>query len=232
MQTGDGNPNTGPFTLQAGSNRAAGTVTLGSCRYTVSSSTIATLPLGTAIVHDPCEIDASAYRGTNTANNVTANSATPTPAAFRLATPSNSSTIALTSDDRRLLVVNREANTVSFIEVRSATGQDVASNNVLAEMAVGLEPRCVALHPNDQEAYVTNGVSGTVSVVSLTNLTVVAEIAVGTEPRGCAITPNGTQLYVANHTAGTVRSLILTARTVVIRPVRLVTRTKTPTQPQ
>jgi YVTN family beta-propeller protein len=74
----------------------------------------------------------------------------------------------------------------------------------LAEIVVGLEPRCVAVHPNNKEAYVTNGVSGTVSVLSLTEFRVVAEIPVGTEPRGCALTPNGTLLYVANHTEGTV----------------------------
>jgi hypothetical protein len=36
---GDRDPSTGPFTLQAGGNRAAGSVKLGSCRYTVASST-------------------------------------------------------------------------------------------------------------------------------------------------------------------------------------------------
>ena len=207
---GDNDPGTGPFTLAADGNRAAGSVKLGSCRYTVASSTFTALPLQTTIRHDPCEVDVTtgAYRSTNVDNGVTATSAPPTPAVFRLATAANASTIVLTSDDRRLVVVNREANSISLLEVRSGDGQDVA--NKLTEMAVGLEPRCVALHPNDQEAYVTNALTGTVSVVSLLAFKVVAEIAVGTEPRGCAITPNGTQLYVANHTAGTV-SIIDTA---------------------
>ena len=68
----------------------------------------------------------------------------------------------------------------------------------------------MAVHPNDEEAYVTNGISGTVSVVSLKQFRVVATIPVGTEPRGCALTPNGLLLYVANHTEGTV-SIINTA---------------------
>ena len=75
-----------------------------------------------------------------------------------LATPSRSTTIALTSDETRLVVVNREANSVSIIEVKDAQGIDVA--NKLDEIGVGDEPRCVAVHPNDQEAYVTNGLSG------------------------------------------------------------------------
>jgi YVTN family beta-propeller protein len=212
---GDRDPSTGPFTLVAGGNRAAGSVKLGSCRYTVASSTITALPLQTTIMHDPCEVDATtgAYHGTSVANAVTATSAPPTPAVFRLGTATNSSTIALTSDDRLLVVANREANSISLLEVRSGDGQDVA--NKLTEVAVGLEPRCIALHPNDQEAYVTNAVTSTVSVVSLVNFRVVAEIAVGTEPRGCAITPNGTQLYVANHTAGTVSVIDTASRRVV-----------------
>ena len=125
-----------------------------------------------------------------------------------LATPSRSTTIALTSDETRLVVVNREANSVSIIQVKDAEGNDVAVK--LAEIGVGEDPRCVAIHPNDNVAYVTNGISGTVSVVDLVLGRVVATIAGFTEPRGCALTPNGNLLYVANHTAGTV-SIVVTS---------------------
>src|SRR5262252_2312112 len=129
------------------------------------------------------------------------------------ATPSHSTTIALTSDEERLVVVNREANSVSIIRVKNAQGNDVA--NKIAEIGVGEEPRCVAIHPNDDEAYVTNGISGTVSVIRLGQRRVVATIPVGTEPRGCALTPKGTLLYVANHTAGTVSIIDTSSRSVV-----------------
>ena len=49
--------------------------------------------------------------------------------------PSRSTTIALTSDETRLVVINREANSVSIIQVKDANGNDVA--NKLAEIAVG-----------------------------------------------------------------------------------------------
>jgi YVTN family beta-propeller protein len=124
------------------------------------------------------------------------------------AAPSRSTTIALTSDETRLVVVNREANTLSFIRVKDDQGQDVDVK--LAEIGVGLEPRCVAVHPNDEVAYVTNGISGTVSVVDLVQGRVANEVRVGTEPRGCALTPDGSLLYVANHTEGTV-SIIVTS---------------------
>jgi YVTN family beta-propeller protein len=121
--------------------------------------------------------------------------------------PTHSTTIALTSDERRLVVVNREANSLSIIQVKNANGKDVA--NKLAEIAVGQEPRCVAVHPSDKAAYVTNAISGTVSVVDLVHHREVMQIPVGTEPRGCALTPDGSLLYVANHTEGTVSIIVI-----------------------
>jgi DNA-binding beta-propeller fold protein YncE len=148
--------------------------------------------------------------------------------AATLATPSRSTTIALTSDETRL-VVNREANSVSIIQVKDEQGIDVAIK--LDEIAVGLEPRCVAVHPNDEVAYVTNGISGTVSVVSLSEFRVVATIEkedVGTKPRGCALTPNGNLLYVANHTEGSV-SIFFTGNPLNPIPVGAVPVGRNPT---
>src|SRR5215475_13761238 len=116
--------------------------------------------------------------------------------------PTRSTTIALTSDETRLVVVNREANSVSIIQVKDNNGNDVARK--IVEIGVGEEPRCVAVHPTDRAAYVTNGMSGTVSVIDLVMGREVSQIPVGTEPRGCALTADGSLLYVANHTEGTV----------------------------
>src|SRR5262249_16600816 len=116
-----------------------------------------------------------------------------------------STTIALTSDEKRLVVINREANSLSIIQVKGHHDEDVAQQ--LAEIPVDEEPRCVAVHPSDDVAYVTNGISGTVSVVNLKQGKVVKKITVGTEPRGCALTADGSLLYVANHTEGTVSIL-------------------------
>jgi YVTN family beta-propeller protein len=102
--------------------------------------------------------------------------------AVTLATPSHSTTIALTADETRLVVVNREANSVSIIQVKDAQGNDVA--NKLAEIAVNVEPRCVAVHPNNQVAYVTNAINGTVSFVDLVQNRVATTVGVGTEPAG------------------------------------------------
>ena len=122
------------------------------------------------------------------------------------AAPTRSTSIALTSDETRVVVVNRLANSVSIIQVKDENGKDVSKK--IAEIPVGEEPRCVAVHPSDTAAYVTNAISGTVSVVDLNQRMVVAELPVGTEPRGCALTADGSLLYVANHTEGTCPSSI------------------------
>jgi YVTN family beta-propeller protein len=113
--------------------------------------------------------------------------------------PSRATNIALTYDDKRLVVANRDTNTVSVIQVRNSANQDTAIK--LAEIPVGIEPSCVAITPDNKRAFVTNSVDGTVSAISLVNYTVLATIPVGTEPRGCALTPSGGTLYVANHTS-------------------------------
>jgi len=118
---------------------------------------------------------------------------------------SRSSSIALTGDDTRAVVVNRQKSTASVLKVRNADGTD--ASQLLAEVPVGKEPRFVALSPDDKYAYVTNAVDGTMSVIDLTANTPVAvgtAVHVGIEPRGIAVTPNGTYAFIAENTVGEV----------------------------
>ena len=126
----------------------------------------------------------------------------PAALAQTLPTPSRSTSIAMTTDDRWVVVANRETNSVSVIQVRDSNGADTSAK--LAEIPVGQEPRYVALSPDNKTAYVSNTADGTVSVISLDTYSIITTIQVGAEPRGLATTPNGTFLYVANHTEGTV----------------------------
>jgi YVTN family beta-propeller protein len=132
--------------------------------------------------------------------------------------PARSSTIALTSDDTRAVVVNRQKASVSVIRVRNPDGSD--ASQLLAEVPVGREPRFVALSPDNSRAYVTNAVDGTLSVVDLTASTPVAlgtGIEVGVEPRGVAVTPNGSFAFVAGHLTGDVAVVRLASNQVVGR---------------
>src|SRR5262249_51781241 len=59
----------------------------------------------------------------------------------------NSSPIAITSDDKFVWSVNPDNNTVSVFNVASD------ANVKLAEVPVGVEPWCVALTPDNKKAY-------------------------------------------------------------------------------
>lgn len=123
---------------------------------------------------------------------------------FAAKSGSRSTSIALSRGGDLLVNANREADSVTLFEVRGSKSKGPLKK--LAEVPVGHEPTCVAIHPHGHYAYVTNAGSSTVSVIKLQDekAKVVKEIAVGTEPEGCALTPSGDWLYVANLTAGTV----------------------------
>ena len=83
---------------------------------------------------------------------------------------------------------------------------------------VGLHPSGVAITPNGNDVYVTNGGDGTVSAIGTATDTVFKTITVGTYPDGAAVGPLGKALYVANAGDGTAPgsvSVILTATNTV-----------------
>ena len=129
-------------------------------------------------------------------------------------TPSatKSSPIAITSNNRFVWSVNPDNNSVSVFNVANGVNQRVA------EIPVGTEPWGVAITPDNTKAYVTNMVSGTVSVINALTLQVIKTIEVGTEPFGCALTPDGNRLYVANQSSNDV-SVINTKSDQVVRTI-------------
>lgn len=139
-----------------------------------------------------------------------------TPIISYAAEPSRSTNIAITNDDTRLLNLNQDTNSVTVFQINAA-GAGAKALKKLAEIEVGYEPHCIAVKPDDSEAYITTA-DGFVSVVALAGanrFSVTKRIAVGTEPRGCALTPSGEVLYVANHTSGTVSIINTTTQAVV-----------------
>ncbi|MDH3601010.1 MAG: YncE family protein, partial [Candidatus Tectomicrobia bacterium] len=79
--------------------------------------------------------------------------------------PGRCTTIALTPDDRHLVVVNRQNDSASIIEVVDRNGND--TSHLIAEISVGREPRYVAVSPDGKAAFITNAVDGTVVVIDL-----------------------------------------------------------------
>jgi DNA-binding beta-propeller fold protein YncE len=129
---------------------------------------------------------------------------------------SRTSSIALTSDNTRVVVVNRQKSTASVLRVRAQNGADVAEK--LSEVPVGGDSRYVAISPDDKRAFVTSAITGDMTVIDLTLATPAAvgtPIKVGLEPRGIAITPNGTYAFIANYTVGEVTVVRLSTLEVV-----------------
>ena len=144
----------------------------------------------------------------------------------------NSSPIAITSDNRFVWSVNPDNDSVSVFRV----ARD--KNKKVAEIPVGKEPWCVAITPgrnerddasnnkrddddddnDDVKVYVTNMAGGSVSVIDARRRRVVDTIKVGAEPFGCALTPDGSRLFVANQSSDTV-SVIDTRRDRVIKTI-------------
>lgn len=135
----------------------------------------------------------------------------PAPAPARLA-ESHSTPIALTANGAAVWSVNTDNNTVSVMDVANDR------NRKVAEVAVGTEPRCVAITPDGRKAYVSNAVSGDVSVIDAGLYTVLKTIPVGAEPTGCALSFDGAKLYVANLSSGSV-SVIDTAYDIVAKTI-------------
>src|SRR6476620_6912647 len=143
-----------------------------------------------------------------------------------------SSPIAITSDNKYVWSVNPDNDSVSVFRVAKD------KNKKVDEIRVGKEPWCVALTPgkpqrddgrkhkdddddkdNGVKAYVTNMVSGTVTVINADKRKVIETIKVGAEPFGCALTPDGRTLYVANQSSETV-SVIDTEHDRVIATIK------------
>jgi YVTN family beta-propeller protein len=118
---------------------------------------------------------------------------------------SRSTSIAVTQQDTRVIMVNPQADSVSVF--------DTASETLVAEIPTGREPGSVVTHPDDTRAFVAN--TGDATIVRIEGIdtdspTLTARLEVGSEPTGLALSPSGARLYVAEFAEGRV-SVIDTA---------------------
>ena len=102
----------------------------------------------------------------------------------------SSSAIAITSDGATLLVINPDSN--------SLTLADAASNSVIVELAVGVDPRTVTVDDASSHVYVTNRGDDSISVIDLAARQVITHVQVGQRPYGVLVSPDGKSLYVAD----------------------------------
>jgi YVTN family beta-propeller protein len=117
--------------------------------------------------------------------------------------PTRGSAIALTSDDARVVAVNRDAGSVTVMSVDYADGQPKLTT--VAEIAVGGEPWQVVIDGCDSTAYVV--LRKDQKVLEITDLkgtpTKGKTVSVGSEPTSLALTPKNTKLFVSNWVDGT-----------------------------
>ena len=110
--------------------------------------------------------------------------------------------VAVSPDDRRVYVVNSNANSVSVLDART--------RGPLTAITVGPRPYGIALSPDGRRAYAVNAADNSVSVIDTDACAVTATIGVGENPYAAAVSPDGDRMYVTNQGGDSV-SVISTA---------------------
>src|SRR5262249_1504382 len=116
--------------------------------------------------------------------------------------PSKSSTVAIGDDDKTIVMVNPEDNSITVF-----SGVD---ETVVARVPVGKEPSSVAISPDGKTAYVSNRADATVmKIVGLdpSSPNVAATPHVGSDPTRAALSPTGARLDVAEYAEGRIAVL-------------------------
>jgi YVTN family beta-propeller protein len=107
--------------------------------------------------------------------------------------------VAVSPDNTKVYVVNYGTNEDEN-DGNSVTVLDRASNMVTGTVQVQLQPTKVAFSPDSTKAYVANSVSGTITVINTSDLTIADSITVGgdppTQPEGLVVAAGGVRLYV------------------------------------
>lgn len=103
--------------------------------------------------------------------------------------------VAANSDE--LIVVNTATNTVAAVVNASAPALVLGNGTTMPK---GSNPNSVALSPDEKTAYVTNGGTNAVAVISLAGRkpVVTGLIPTGWYPNSVSISPDGSTLYVVN----------------------------------
>ena len=115
--------------------------------------------------------------------------------------------LAVSPDDKYLLVANWCSYDVSIV--------DIASAKEVARLPLGAYPRGLAISPDSFTGYVALMGGGTVVKVSLATLTKTGTFYVGSNPRHLVLDPSGRYLYVSLNGSGTAVKVDLTTDRVV-----------------
>ncbi|HZS38092.1 MAG TPA: hypothetical protein VFF06_14745 [Polyangia bacterium] len=129
--------------------------------------------------------------------------------------PRVSSTIALTSDDKQLWVVNVDADSVSLIDPNARTltaeiplaAQPPAPDPTTMRYEPSVKPRALAILPSNKKIYVAGQTANRVFVIDAQTRAVTGSIPVGAEPTAVVASPDGRRVYAVSHEAATVTAI-------------------------
>ncbi len=122
---------------------------------------------------------------------------------------SKSGAIAMSGDNKYVVQVNPETDSVTVIKL--------LDNSKRSELKVGNEPVAVVIHPDNKTAFVANRADGSIvkiSGIDTDNPSVTATVQVGSEPTGIALSPRGEKLVVAEFAEGRVANIDTNTMTV------------------
>lgn len=130
----------------------------------------------------------------------------------RIAVKGNPEKMVLNQAQSKLFVTANNLDALLIVD--TATNSIVAQVNTSAPLGVlgdgkivpkGSNPNSVTLSPDEQTAYVTNGGTNSVAVVSLTSKqpAVLGLIPTGWQPTSASVSPDGKTLYVVNAKSNT-----------------------------
>jgi len=118
-------------------------------------------------------------------------------------------TVTPTNKQVYAYIPNASTATVSVV--------DLATNQTIGTIPVGLSPIGVSVSPDGTKVYVTNQRSSSVSVIDAATNTLQTTItlAAGTNPTGVVVSPDGSKVYVTNHQTNTVSILNAATNTLI-----------------
>ncbi|MET0364063.1 MAG: beta-propeller fold lactonase family protein, partial [Sphingobium sp.] len=114
--------------------------------------------------------------------------------------------IAWPSRDR-IIVAAERSQSVAIVNPRTGTVDAIPTGQKGSHM--------LALSPNRRIAYVSNILSGTVSILDLRLKTKVEDINMGGNPEGIALTPDGKHLWVGDDASPRVQVIDLATRKII-----------------
>ena len=91
--------------------------------------------------------------------------------------------------------------------------KNVLGDSVVSVIPVANFPQALLFNPSNNNIYVANRDSGSVSVIETVNNTLIKNVTVGLSPQALLFNPSNNNIYVANRDSGTVSVI----ETVIIR---------------